>query len=160
LILVSPRTKITVGVCILVFCAAGAVVFFQTEIRIAYHRNRMFAAGVNSTLLHNHGQQRTLLIFLKSSVFRMSAYKEGEAMCRHENALVELGYLEKREFTFPNKTVKGEGHCWPSFRQQITNTFGERHWWSGAILETNRLAITATPEDLPRWEKLISEFDR
>jgi hypothetical protein len=105
----------------------GGSHFFRKEIRIAYHRNRMFAAGENSKQLDNHGGNLTLLAFLKSSVFRMSAHKEDEAMFQHENALIKLGYLEKREFTFTNKTVKGEGHCWPSFRQQITNTFDERH---------------------------------
>ena len=149
-----------VGIGVLMLCASVAVLFFQKEIRIAYHRNRMFAAGVNHTLLDNHGQRLTFLAFLKSSVFRMSAYKEGEAMFQHENALIKLGYLEKQEFTFTNNVLKGDGHCWPSFRQQITNTFDERHWWSGAILETNRLAITATPEDMPKWQKLISDFDR
>lgn len=156
----SRRTRVTVWVCVLALCASGAAVFFQKEIRITYHRNRMFAAGENCTLLDNRGQQRTLHAFLKSSVFRMSAYKKGEAMFQHENALIKLGYLEKQEFTFTNKVLKGDGHCWPSFRQQITNTFGSRHWWSGAILETNRLAITATAEDMVKWEKLISDFDR
>lgn len=156
----SRQTKIMVGIGVLMLCASVAVLFFQKEIRIAYHRNRMFAAGVNYTLLDNHGQRLTFLAFLKSSVFRMSAYKEGEAMFQHENALIKLGYLEKQEFTFTNNVLKGDGHCWPSFRQQITNTFDERHWWSGAILETNRLAITATPEDMPKWQKLISDFDR
>ena len=149
-----------VWVCVLALCASGAAVFFQKEIRIAYHRNRMFAAGVNYTLLDNHGQQRPLLAFLKSSVFRISAVQEGEAMFQHENALMKLGYLAKQEFTFTNKVLKGDGHCWLTFRQQITNTFDSEHWWSGAILETNRLAVTATPEDMVKWEKLISDFDR
>ena len=159
----SLRAKIIVGLCILMLCASGAV-FFQKEIRIAYHRNRMFAAQENHRLLSYPTPKLTKLTalkcILKTSVFRMSALQEGEAMFQHENALIKLGYLEKQEFTFTNKVLKGDGHCWPSFRQQITNTFDELHWWSGAFLETNRLAITATPEDLPKWEKLISDFDR
>jgi len=163
LILVSPRTKFRVWILILALCASGVAVFFQKEIRVAYHRNRMFAAMENYTLLYNfphQGPKPTRFDRLKFIVFRMSDYKEGEAMKKHEEALIALGHLEKREFTFTNKVVKGEGHCWPSLRQQITNTFDDSHWWSCGFLETNRLDITATPQDMVKWEKLISDFDR
>lgn len=158
----SLRTKITVGVCVLVFCAAGAVIFFQKEIRIAYHRNRMFAAMENYMLLSGQGPKVTRFDMLKFLAFRTSDHKEGEAMFQHEKALIKLVHLDKREFTFTNKVFKGFGHSWPSFRQQITNTFGDRHCWPSTILilETNRLAITATPEDMPKWQKLISDFDQ
>ena len=164
--LMSRRIRVTVWVCVLALCASGAAVFFQKEIRITYHRNRMFAARENYILLcdlslrTDQGPKLTRFTMLKFAVFDMSTHKEIEATYQHENALIELGYLEKREFTFTNEVFKGFGHSWPAFRRQVTNTFGDLHWWNVAILETNRLAITATLEDMHKWEKLISDFDR
>ena len=169
MILVSRRIKIALGVVVLMVCASVTTLLFRKEIRIAYHRNRMFAAGENYKLLQEYplstdpGPKPTRFTMMKSVVFRMagmSAFKASEAMQQHEKALIELGALETREFTFTNRVFKGEGHCWPAFRQQITNALGNRYWWSGAVLETNRLAITAQPEDMPKWEKLIADFDR
>jgi hypothetical protein len=150
---------------VLMLCAAGAVVVFQREIRVAYHRNRMFAAMENYALLNRQSLTKetrmpTAFEELRFSLMSMSSVKQSTNMTEHENALVNLGDLEKREFTFTNKIVKGAGHFWPSFRQQVTNPFGDRHWWSGRLLETNRLAITATPTDMPKRERLISDFDR
>src|SRR5687768_8971198 len=50
---------------------------------------------------------------------------------------------------------EGQGNA-----RQGNGTFDASHWWSGHFLESNGFTVTATPADLPRWEKLISDFDQ
>lgn len=141
-------------------CASGAAVFFQKESRIAYHRNRMFAAMENHGLMTGQPRIATGLENLRFRLLSMSSVEESEAMDQHQDALIKLGYLERREFSFKKRPAIGAGSDWPAFKQQVTNTFDASHWWSCLYQATNKIAVTATPEDMRRWEKLISDFDR
>jgi len=96
LILVSRRTKIMVGVWVLLLCASGAAVVFHKEIRIAYHRNRMFAAMENHGLITGQTRMATAFENLSFWLLNTSSAKESETMEQHQTALIELGHLEKR----------------------------------------------------------------
>lgn len=156
----SRRTKILIGGCVVLFCAVLAV-RFQKELCITYHRNRLFAAADNyGVLCWQPVRPTTKLDALRILLFRLTAQKEQEAMQHHEEVLLKLGYFEKREFWISNHVFTGEGSSWSTFHRQMTNTFNGDHWWSCQFPETNQIAVTATPVDLARWAKLVSDFDR
>jgi hypothetical protein len=156
----SRRTKITVWICVLMLCAAGATLSFQKEIRITYHRNRMFAAMEDHGVMSGQTRISTVLENLRFKLLHLSSVEVSETMYQHEKALIKLGYLEKREFHFLKRKLKAEPSDWPALYQQITNTFDSSHWFSCSFEETNMIAVTATPEDIRKWEKLTSDFDR
>ncbi len=158
----SRRAKIFVVIACLVFAGAVAGVFYQKELRIAYHRNRIWAAAENCVLLA-HKPGRTVvskLDGLRILLFRMTERKEQEAMLQHQEELLKLGYFEKREFWLTNRIFTGWSNVMPTFQRQLTNTFDTTHWCSYNFPETNKFEVIATPADMPKWEKLISDFDR
>ena len=159
----TRRAKILVVIGCLAFVCLVVGAFYQKEIRIAYHRNRMWAAAENCVMLA-HKPGRTVvpkLDGLRILLFRMTERTEQEAMEHHEKSLLTLGYLEKREFWLTNQIFTGWSNIWSSFQQQVTNTFDTTsHWCTYGFPETNKFAITATPADMTKWEKLISDFDR
>jgi type II secretory pathway component GspD/PulD (secretin) len=135
--------------------------FYQKEIRVAYHRNRMWAAAENYALLA-WKPERTMvskLDGLRILLFKMSEGSEQEAMFQHQEALLEFGYFEKREFWLTNHFTS-RSNISPPLRQQVTNTFDSSHWCTYSFPETNKFVVTATPADMPKWEKLISDFDK
>jgi len=156
----ARQTKIFCWIGVVALGAMVVGVFFWKEIRIAYHRNRMFAAMENYVLITGQTRMPTRFEGLKFAVFKMSSTEESEAITQHESVLLNLGHLEKRDFWFTNRTIRGDSNSWMAIRQQITNTFNASHWWSGSFLESNGFRVTATPADLSKWEKLLSDFDR
>ena len=98
--------------------------FYQKEIRIAYHRNRMWAAAENWVLLEHKPGRKIIpkLDGLRILLFRMTARKEQEAMEHHEKSLLTLGYFEKREFWLANHFT-GWSNISPPLQEQVTNTF-------------------------------------
>ena len=157
----SRRAKIFVVIVCLAFACLVVGAFYQKEIRIAYHRNRMWKAAENWVLLDRKPGRTVIpkLDGLRILLFRMSERTEREAMYQHQDALLKLGYFEKREFWLTNHFT-----CWsnisPPLQQQATNMFDTRHWYSLHFPETNKFQVIATPADMPKWEKLISDFDR
>ena len=158
----TRRAKILVVIGCFAFVCLVVGAFYQKEIRIAYHRNRMWAAAEYWVLL-GHKPGRTVIPKvdgLKILLFRMSERTEREAMFQHQEALLKLGYFEKREFWLTNRIFSGWSNVWPTFQRQLTNTFDASHWCDYNFPETNKFEVTATPADLPKWERLISDFDR
>lgn len=145
---------------ILVLCALGVAVFFQKEIRVAYHRNRWFAAMENYFLITGQARMPTVLEQLRFRFLSMSVTTESEAMNQHQAALIELGHLERREFWFTKRYPSGEGGSRLAFYQQVTNTFDDSNVWSCSYPATNKVVIIATPQEMLRWQKLIFDFDR
>jgi hypothetical protein len=74
--LVSPRVKIMVWVSGLILCFAGAAIVFQREIRVAYHRNRMFAAMENHGLMTGQTRMATVLEHLRFGLLSMSSVED------------------------------------------------------------------------------------
>ena len=155
----SRRAKILVVIGCLAFAFLVVGAFYQKEIRIAYHRNRMWAARDNSDLFSRENRATTKLEGLKILLFRMSGHKESGKMLLHEDSLLKLGHFEKRDFIFTNRVLQSDSD-WPVLFPQITNTFDGNHWWSCWSPVSNGLGVIATPSDMPKWEKLISDFDK
>lgn len=158
----SRRTKIFLVIGCLAFTGLVVGAFYQKEIRVAYHRKRLWAAVENWQLLERKPERKIIpkLDGLRILLFRMSEQKEQEALQHHEKSLLTLGYLEKREFCLTNRIFTGWSNIWSSFQKQVTNTFDTSHWCTYNFPETNKFVVTATPADMPKWEKLISDFDR
>lgn len=164
----SRRAKILVVIGCVAFAGAVMGVFYQKEIRIAYHRNRMWAAAENLRFLGIKPGRTVVpkLDGLRILLFRMTEQKEQEAVQHHEKFLLTLGYLEKREFCLTNGIFTGWSNVWSSevwttFQRQVANVFDiQSHWCTYSFRETNKFVVTATPADMPKWEKLISDFDK
>lgn len=162
----SQRTKIFLVIgCLALGCLVlGAV--YQKEIRIAYHRNRMWAAAENAVLLdwslaNQRKTKPTLMLLVKSGLFGMTSYKESQAIQRHEEELLKLDYLERRQFWFTNRIcVNTDTNLWAELRPKVDKTFDAAHWCSYYFPETNKFQVTAPPGDIPKWEKLVLDFDR
>ena len=154
----SRRAKILVVIGYLAFACLVVRAFYQKEIRVAYHRNRMWAARKTADWF-SYRQQETPLESLQIFLFRMSGHKASNTMLYHEGELIELGYFEKRDFVFTNRIYTNDGD-WPVLLSQITNTFDSTHWWTCRLPVSNGLNVVATPADMPKWEKLISDFDK
>ena len=158
----SRRAKIFVVIGCFAFVCLVVGAFYQKEIRIAYHRNRMWTAAENHNLLSLKPGRTVVpkLDGLRFLLFGMSADKEITAALQHEDALLKLGYLETREIMLTNRIFTGWSNIWPAFQHQVTNTFDVRNWFTYYFPETNKFAVTATPADMPKWERLISDFDK
>lgn len=134
--------------------------FFWPEIRVAYHRNRLFAASDRFGVLSQQTRRPGYLESLTYSALGLSAMTESDAMQRHQEALLQLNHFDRREFQLTNRPIQSYSNAWVAIRQQITNTFDSSHWWSAAFVETNKFTVTATPADMPSWKKIIEDFDR
>lgn len=162
----TRRDNILVVIGSIAFVGLVIGTFYQKEIRIAYHRNRLWTSVENYQLLGpNLGNPRsrtpTIWEQVKFNLFRTTDYKEQEAMYQHEEALLKLGYLEKREFWLTNRIcVNTDGNLWTALRPEVNKTFDAGHWMRYYFPETNKFQVIATPADMPKWERLISDFDR
>lgn len=100
---------------------------------------------------------RTLFQLLKISFFRISHAREAEAMQKHEAALIALGYLHQQEFQFTNCSWQGTNGQY--FFQCMTNAFSRQPCWTCKFPATNRIEVVAPLEDMPKWKKLVADFD-
>ncbi len=73
---------------------------------------------------------------------------------RHENALVRLGYLERREFVVTN--ISG-GHPVNVVGQAGSAAIGGIFRITRGST-TNTVIVSGVREDLPKWESLINEL--
>jgi hypothetical protein len=131
---------------------------FNKGILIAYHKNKLMVATDNYMLMTHQGPMPTLLQETKIRVFGMSPTSTSDAMPRHEAALLAMGYLQKQAFELTNRFM-GVGTNWPYFHQCATNTFPGALWTYHSPM-SNKLVVTDVAEHLPKWKKLITEFDR
>jgi hypothetical protein len=152
------RNKLLLIAGCLVFACGLVVLLFWHEVQVAYHRSRLLAATDNYGLLcWQPVRTVTKLEALKILTFRMTAQKEQEAMERHKDALLRLGYFRTQEFVLTNQNIKDN---WALLHTRATNTFTRNQWWAIQLLETNHIVVVAASPDLRRWEQLISELDR
>jgi hypothetical protein len=80
-----------------------------------------------------------------------------QKMLRHEGELLNLGYLETRDFTFAAANMK-DPSTYRAFRDHITRTFGDGSWWSFSAKGSNTISITAPAGAWPEWAKAVSAF--
>jgi len=136
-----------------------AIVYpFRRDFLVAYHKNRWIAASKNCIALSDQGNHRTILQQIKFSLFRASQKAEWDAEQNHRNALIALGYLQMQEFQFTNHFTDGTNGL--SFSRSMFLTFSNRPIWTARFIGTNKIVVSATLEDMPKWKKLVADFDR
>ena len=137
---------------------AMTVVFhFRRCITIAYHERCLFEAGRDFAAYQ--ATKRTLFQEIRVKLFRIHSPALEEKMELHEEALIALGHLHKYEFYFTNRFWVGTNRLY--FYQTMTNTLVDsRSWWLCSYSGSNKIVVTATANDFPKWKKLVADFDR
>jgi hypothetical protein len=156
---VNRITKIVLLFAIGMLIVLAIVYPFRRQIFIAYHKNRFLADGENYSILS--GQKPlgpTLFQHIKFGMFKMNSRAESDAMQHHLDALFDLGYLHKQEFEFTNHFTDGTNG--QSFSRSMFLTFSNRPIWTARFNGTNKIVVSAPLEDMPKWQKLVAEFDR
>ena len=151
------RTK---GIIILGLATIIALTFiFATSriARIAYHQWRL-AAAIENTRTAGEGKPTTaqeFLALLRGNSATSAEYED--AWQRHEDALVKLNVLTRREFTLQKLVANAE-------RTRIITAaereFGTRSPWSvtAALSNSYGIVITAPVAEMRRWEQLMYRF--
>ena len=78
----------------------------------------------------------------------------------HRQALVKLGYFEKRDFTLARRTLDPSGKA--EFNSLLTNApFSDKHHWVWAVADDRPSVVTVTAlrADMPVWSNIVSRFD-
>ena len=141
-----------VGIIAVLVIAGG--VANSRSMRIAYHKWRL-AAAIENTRTTGVGKPTSAQEFLALLGGKMSTAEECiEVWQRHEDALVDLNYLARREFDIGR-------HASIEQRWRVTEAaekiFRGQPLWSVARSPSNEHAImiTARPAEMGKWERLI-----
>ncbi len=129
-----------------------AVVLFKTqEQSIEYHKRAYLNAQNGSGALNRI--QRTVSRVTGWSLFK--AQIPAEKIQAHENALIELGYLEERECCVSNRSPHAV--VMPAYRagRGTLNSDFVRLGTRG----TNIVTVVAPASDARKWEQLVYEAD-
>ena len=166
-----PRRR-TIVLILLAVTLVMAVVLavFQKEVRIAYHKNRLRAwADFNMVVTGQGPRVSGPLSFFEERLIRLGRgnyEQEMESMNRHTQALVDLSYFVREEFPLHDRLyVDGTNRL--MFHQLLIARFDfgkaaglTNDWWDLTGTESNKIVITTTTALLPRWKKLVEDFDR
>ena len=129
--------------------------------RVGYHKWRLSEARQNARTAgagKPTAVQELLALFGKSR----SADDYAKAWLRHEEALVKLNVLMRREFLFARRVGSEDRY---HIAEAGEREFGPRQLWSVSRGGSNEhtVIVTAPPADMLRWEGLlrrISEDDQ
>ena len=121
-------------------------------IGIRYHRLELL--GADAAL---HALDNQVLAVPPQALLDLQILSE--RYYRHEEALLRLGYFERRQFRLQNHIVTPETLA--QFTKLAKRTpFTERVWRASAFEnETNLIRVTAWHGDMQRWERLLASFD-
>jgi hypothetical protein len=130
--------------------------FFATSRsgRAAYHKWRLSAA-IESARTAGEGRPTTaqeLVSMLRGKPATSAEYEE--AWRHHEEALVKLKVLTRREFILPKAVQSADRGRIISAAEREFGAIGP---WSvtAALSNANAVVVTAPPDDMPRWEQLM-----
>ena len=146
------RKRIAILIIAAVAIGWVAVILFKTQERsIEYHKRAYLDAQNGSGALNRI--QRAASRVTGWSLFK--AQIPAEKIQSHENALIELGYLEERECYVSNRSPHAV--VMPAYRagRGTLNTDFVRLGTRG----TNIVTVVAPANDAPKWEQLIYETD-
>ena len=139
----------TLGALVIVFLALA----FSKPGRIQYHKWRVTAAKREHLRLAS-GQYRFTDQLREVFIGRTRTWAEIEsAWKRHEQALVDLGFMKRVEYYARRGNVPSKAN--PGFAAVIHQIEQACPWWSYRVSQTeSSLTVTATPEALELWKKL------
>jgi len=167
----ARKRNILLTPAIVALAAVVGVLVYQKEIRIAYHAGRL-RASARYMLLESRNLTETPPKqpgFLKEQLIRLGhgdREQEDKAIERHTQALIELSYLVREEIPLQKRIYDGTNRI--IFHQYLTNAFAfgtweaveDSDWWTLAGTQSNKIVITTTHALMPKWEKLVEDFDR
>jgi hypothetical protein len=130
--------------------------FFATSRsgRAAYHKWRL-AKAIENARTAGEGKPTTaqeLVSMLRGEPSTSAEYEE--AWRHHEEALVKLNLLTRREFTLPKAVNSADRGRIISAAERVFGAIGP---WSVTVAaaKSNAIVVTAPPGDMPRWERLM-----
>lgn len=126
---------------------------FSTPARIQYHKWRVTAAKGEHLRLAR-GEYRFSDQLRELFLGRTRTWAEVEsAWRRHEQALVDLGFMKRVEYYARRGNVPTRAN--PEFARLIQQMDRTSPWWSYRVSQSQAsLTVTATPEALALWKKL------
>ena len=127
--------------------------------RVPYHRWRLTACHQTAERLRAGGYTRTdefLNLFRREP----KTYRDYEdAAARHEDALVKLNYLVRKEFRIRKPLLSDSSLV--DFMTRATARFPDTNEWSLVVSPTGDvLRVTTRPNRIDEWETFIRDFDR
>lgn len=146
------RKHIVILIIAAVVIGSVAVALFKTQERsVEYHKRAYLDAQNGRGALNNI--QRSVSRVTGWSLFK--AQIPAKRIHSHENALIELGYLEERECYVSNRSP--QAIVMPAYRagRGTLNVDFVRLGTRG----TNIVTVVAPASDAPKWEQLVYETD-
>ena len=145
------------GIIIWGLMAVIAMVFFFATSRTgrgAYHQWRL-ATAIENARTAGEGRPTTaqeLLSMLRGEPSTSAEYEE--AWRYHEEALVKLNVLARREFILPKTVQSADRGRIISAAERVFGAIGP---WSVTVasMKSNAIVVTAPPGDMRRWEQLM-----
>jgi hypothetical protein len=144
---------------LMMLAAAAGYLSNSPEAQIAYHKWRLAAAIENARTAGagkpSIGQEFAALLGAEMP----TAQECAETWLRHEEALVNLKYLARREFDI-GKSANTEHRL--QISKAAEKTFGGEELWSVVRSPINDRAImvTARPEHMCHWEGLLKRLQQ
>jgi len=129
------------------------------EAQIAYHKWRLVAAIENARTAgaSKPSMRQEFVALLRGEL--PTVQECSEMWRRHEDALVELRYLQRREFDI-GKSANTEQRL--RISEAAEKTFGGEQLWSVVRSPENEHAVmvTARPTDMCHWEGLLKRLQQ
>ena len=159
------KRSIQLTLLVVILIAAAVAVILQKEIRIAYHTNQLRSWARYYMVETGQGPRVSFLEDRLARLGRGNWEQEQESMRRHTQALMDLSYFVREELPLTNRLYIGTNGF--LFHQLMTNRidFGNTEalkgdWWDLTGTESNKIVVTTTKALMPRWKKLVEDFDR
>jgi len=158
------KRKLLISICAFIVICAGIMRFVLSPKRetVAYHVERLGQLRVTAAWKSEPDRTGTANDFMRPQVWfwylrgAPSLSKIMQEREEHQQALIQLGYFERREFTFTTRT-----QWYADFRGMMSNTvFADTNWWFH--LDTSKpqsVLITASKKDIPKFEQIVSKLN-
>lgn len=167
----SRGAKVLMTLLAVILVAAIVAMVFQREIRIRYHKNGLRTAARYWQLANPAGSfepvlSPTLAERCGLTFGRGNYERETERMNSHTAALVKLGWFVEETFPLHNRYyVSGTNVA--MFSQLLKERFDlgkpqtwTNDWWALTGTQSNKIVVTTTATQMPKWKKLIEGFDQ
>ena len=159
------RKRLIIGTVAAVAIGIAAWILRPWETRIEYHirkyqQTERELAGKRTVLQRAWQEIRPLLGYRipPQTVFDMMNPPALAVWKTHEQALLNLGYLERREFPLTNRAWR---ECWKTLPELARKELPKDRLWRISMhsTTTNVIVIQAERHDMAEWERMIREID-
>ena len=146
---IRSKVLIVAGALVVVFCGVALL----PPVRIAVHKNRMI--GCRHTIVSLGSEDDRFLAFVPK-------YN------RHRDALVSLGFLEKRSFPLANMSLDSSVEQYNAFRARMLQRFPEQAFSDYSFVQYKGhnpkapqvVTVFTTPDLMQAWADAVQEYDR